>query len=162
VHNDTFDLQSELLDPDSFIQLVRILSLLALSGMNIEILENPLAGAVADMLGMKFFPSPRPLARPGRLVVLADGNITLAHSMRTSLGEYAPGVLRTILSSAMYQNEITGNNALCDSCRHTSVCRKNKMLRPSEAVRDMITETPFCKRTLDIAAESAVHTASNN
>ena len=52
VPGDVFDLSKEVLSPDDFLRLVRMVSLLKLYGLNIAMLSNPLAAVAARALKM--------------------------------------------------------------------------------------------------------------
>ena len=149
VTNDTFDLSTELLSPNDFITMVQSASLLKLYGLHVEILENPLVNVVANKLNMPWLSQGLPLHRSGRLVIMANKEITFTHSTRKSLEFYSKGKLEEILYSDEYNDEIQADDVLCPACRHHELCRKNHMIRPSEAYRDMHPEVPFCKRVLD-------------
>lgn len=149
VMDDTFDLSDELLSPDDFIQLVRSSSLLNLYGKKINILENPLARVAAVKMSMPWVPASPPLHRYGRLVAMADGLITLAHSSRDAIGIYAYGSLRNILNSDNYRAAVLPDEKGCVPCRYHDICRKYGMIRPSEWYRDMNSSVPYCKRVLE-------------
>jgi MoaA/NifB/PqqE/SkfB family radical SAM enzyme len=152
VHKDQFNLSSELLNPKEFIQLVKTASLLSLYGIKIIILENPLANVVAEMLNIKWLPSEEFQSRPGRSLVMADGNITVYHSSRESFGIYSPGALREMLYSDAYRNAVAVDCTGCGDCSHKEICERNRIRRPSEWFRDMHPEIPFCRRVLDEAS----------
>ncbi|MDH7552515.1 MAG: radical SAM protein [Spirochaetota bacterium] len=140
---------NELLTPDDFVSLVRIISLLNVYGFSVSLLENPLAAVVAQMLELPWFSSSPHLIRPGRLTIKADKSITIAHSSCQSLGTYSRGKLHRILTSEVYLHGIEDDCNTCASCKHMAVCRKAGMQRPSEPFRDMQETIPYCKRVLD-------------
>ncbi|PKL74477.1 MAG: hypothetical protein CVV27_20310, partial [Candidatus Melainabacteria bacterium HGW-Melainabacteria-1] len=150
VPGDALDVSAELLSPGDFLTMVRMASLLNLYGLPVSLLENPLAAAAARLSGMPWLPAARPLFRPGKLVVMADRTITLAHSSRESLGIYTPGKLRRVLASELYRRAIGEDAQTCPECPHIITCREAGMMRPSEPFRDMVEEVPYCQRVLDL------------
>lgn len=149
VHNDFFDLSFDLLRPQDFIRLVLTCSFLNLYGIPVYILENPLANAAARLLGTDWSPEAPPLYRKGRLVVLSNGDVTLAHSSRDSFGKYSPGMIKRTLYSEEYKTAVAPDTRACPECGHYTKCRESGMLRPSEWFRGMDEEPPFCRRVLD-------------
>ena len=152
VPRDFFNLSTELLSPENFLQLVKATSLIALRGYPISILENPLATVVARSLNMEWFPLAQPLYRKGRLTVLADRSVTLAHSTRHALGHYKGGSLSSLLTSPLYEARLNERKNICEQCRHLKVCRRWGMVRPSEWFRDEV-DIPYCQRVLSLLAE---------
>jgi MoaA/NifB/PqqE/SkfB family radical SAM enzyme len=150
VENDALDLRDELLTPENFIQLVQNASLLTLYGYNITILENPLATVVAHALGMQWALETPQLYRSGKIIILADKNITLAHSTRYTLGHYYPGMLKKALTSSKYHEAVTADTRTCPNCKFYNQCLSDHMLRPSEPFRDMHPEVPYCQRVLGL------------
>jgi MoaA/NifB/PqqE/SkfB family radical SAM enzyme len=153
VPGDAFDLSAELLSPEDFLVLVRMAALLNLYGLPVSFLENPLASAAAHAMGMPWLPQAPPLYRPGKLVVMADGSITPAHSVRDTFGNFAPGALRKILGSEPYLRAVAPDETTCPSCRHVAACREKGMVRPSETFRDHVENVPFCKRVMDLVVK---------
>ena len=152
VRDDVFDLSNELLDPADFLKLVRMVSLLNLYGHETEILNNPLAVVVSKLFEMPLIPRVLPLYRNGHLIVMADRNIALSHSIPISFGRYEPGMIEKVLSSNEYRIAVAPDETTCPSCGYTKLCKENGMIRPSEWYRDMNPEVPFCKRVLDKAS----------
>ncbi|NIO03832.1 MAG: radical SAM protein [Proteobacteria bacterium] len=152
VTNDIFDLSKDLLTPNDFLQLVRMVSLLNLCGMKTYVLNNPLACVASRLLKMPWIPLSHPLYRAGSLFVMANRDITLAHSSRDRFGKYRPGMIEKVLSSCEYRNAIAPDGSICPKCTYQKQCRENGMIRPSEWFRDMHPEVPYCKRVLDRAA----------
>ena len=151
VCNDMFDLSSELLEPDAFLKLVRMVSLLNLYGHRIGILNNPLAVVVSKLLEIPWIPPVRPLHRPGHLIVMANQNIALSHSTFNSFGKYEPGMIGRVLDSNEYRKAVAPDEITCPTCNYYRPCRENGMSRPSEWYRDMHSGAPYCKRVLDRA-----------
>ena len=152
VTNDVFDLSHELLDPEDFILLVKTVSLLNLFGLKTDVMNNPLAGVTAKVLGTPWISRSKPLHHPGSLIVMANRDICLAHSSRDGFGKYRPGMIREVLASNTYQRAVSPDESTCGSCLYIDLCRAGGMDRPSEWFRDMHPETPYCKRVLDRAS----------
>jgi MoaA/NifB/PqqE/SkfB family radical SAM enzyme len=152
VPEDVFDLSKELLSPDDFLQLVRIISLLNLYGLRVDLLNNPLAVVASEVLKMPWVPLSPPLYRQGSLLVTADLRVTLAHSTTNHFGIYKPGVVSEIINSDDYFSAVSQDQIICGNCAYSRFCRKEGMLRPSEWYRDMFPEVPYCKRVLAMAS----------
>lgn len=148
VHVDAFNLRNDLLSPEEFVSLVQMGSFLRLPGHPVTFLENPLAVTAARLMGIEWLPSSKPLHRTGRLVILADGTITLTHSTRESLGSWEPGILKNIITSEDYKRETGEDQKHCAGCPYIKECRASGLIRPSEWFRDMEQE-PYCIRVLD-------------
>ncbi len=149
VSEDAGNVCNELLSPDDFLSLVRMISLLNIYGFPVSLLENPLAAVAAQLLQLPWFQNPPHLIRPGRLTIKADKSITIAHSSCQSLGRYSRGELYRILTSEVYLHEVEEDHGTCFSCNHVAVCRKAGMQHPSYLFRDMNENIPYCKRVLD-------------
>ena len=148
VPGDVFDLSKEVLSPDDFLRLVRMISLLNLYGLKVDLLNNPLAVVASKVLKMPWVPLSPPLYRPGSLMVTAELRITLAHSTTEDFGTYKPGILPKIISSDDYHCAVSQDRIICRSCVYSRLCSKEGMLRPSEWYRDMFPEVPYCRRVL--------------
>jgi len=122
VTGDIFDLSKELLDPDDFLRLVRMVSLLNLYGLKIDLLNNPLACVASKFLEMPWVPKSHPLYRDGSIIVMADRLMTLSHSTRDSFGKYGPGMIEKVLTSDEYRNATAQDESTCPSCKHVSLC----------------------------------------
>jgi MoaA/NifB/PqqE/SkfB family radical SAM enzyme len=149
VNDDIFDVSKELLAPDDFIQLVRIVSLLNLYGLKSYVLNDPLAGLVSTMLQMPWIQSARPLYADGSIFVMADRKMSLSHSSREFHCKYEPGMIEKVLSSDAYRSAVAPDKEICPSCKYTQLCIESGMVRPSERYMDMHPEVPYCKRVLD-------------
>jgi MoaA/NifB/PqqE/SkfB family radical SAM enzyme len=148
VPEDVFDLSKELLSPDDFIRLVRIVSFLNLYGLKVDLLNNPLAGVASRVLQMPWVRRSPPLYRPGSLMITADLRITLAHSTTDHFGIYKTGILQKIISSDEYSCAVSKDRSICRNCVYSRLCSQEGMLRPSEWYRDMFQQVPYCKRVL--------------
>jgi MoaA/NifB/PqqE/SkfB family radical SAM enzyme len=148
VPGDVLDLSKELLSPDDFLRVVRIISLLNLYGLKVDLLNNPLAAVASKVLDMSRVPSSPPLYRPGSLMITADRRITLAHSTTDHFGTYEPGILQKIISSADYFCAVSEDRSICRNCVYSRLCSQEGMRRPSEWFRDMFPEVPYCRRVL--------------
>jgi MoaA/NifB/PqqE/SkfB family radical SAM enzyme len=152
VPEDVFDLSREVLSPDDFLTLVRMISLLNLYGLKVDLLNNPLAVVASKVLKMPWVPLSPPLYRPGSLVVAADLRVTLAHSTTDHFGIYKPGILTEVINSDDYFCAVSQDRIICGNCTYSRLCRQEGMLRPSEWYRDMFPEVPYCKRVLTKAS----------
>jgi MoaA/NifB/PqqE/SkfB family radical SAM enzyme len=148
VPEDVVDLSKEVLSPDDFLRLVRMISLLNLYGLKVDLLNNPLAVVASKVLKMPWVRLSTPLYRPGSLMITADLRITLAHSSTHYFGIYKPGILPKIISSDDYHCAVSQDRIICRNCVHSRLCRREGMLRPSEWYRDMFPQVPYCKRVL--------------
>jgi MoaA/NifB/PqqE/SkfB family radical SAM enzyme len=147
---DSDDPVEELLSPEDFVRVVRSAALLNLAGYSTSLLENPLANVAAGLMGMPWLPPGQALIRSGKIVVMADRSITLAHSCRESYGYYYPGVLAGVLASEGYAAALSPDTKTCPACRFHAACAEKGMARPSEWFRDMDEGAPFCKRVLGL------------
>jgi MoaA/NifB/PqqE/SkfB family radical SAM enzyme len=148
VPGDIFDLSKEVLTPDDFLTLVRIVSLLNLYGLKVGLLHNPLAAVASRILGMPCVPPSSPLCRPGSVMITAENSIKLAHSEAAHFGIYEPGILSKILSSGDYCLAVSEDRGVCRNCVFSNLCTIEGMVRPSEWYRDMFPEVPYCTRVL--------------
>jgi len=148
VPEDVFDLSEEVLSPDDFLRLVRMVSLLNLYGLRVDILNNPLAAVASKVLKMPRLPPSPPLYQPGSLMIAADRRITLAHSTTDHFGVYEPGILAKIINSDAYCRAVSEDRSLCKNCAHSRLCSTEGMVRPSEWYRDMFPQVPYCRRVL--------------
>jgi len=148
VPEDVFDLSEEVLSPDDFIRLVRMISLLNLYGMRVDLLNNPLAAVASKALGLPCVPMSPPLYRQGSIMISADLRITLAHSTMEDFGSYQPGILQGIISSDEYCRAVSQDRLFCRNCVYSRLCSMEGMMRPSEWYRDMLPQTPYCTRVL--------------
>ena len=117
VPEDVFDLSKEVLSPDDFLRLVRMISLLNLYGLKVDLLNNPLAAVASKVLKMPWVPLSPPLYRPGSLMITADLRITLAHSTTDHFGIYEPGILPRIISSDDYRRAVSQDRLICQELR---------------------------------------------
>lgn len=143
-----FDLSSEVLSPDDFLRLVRMISLLNLYGLRVDILNNPLAAVAARVLGMPRVPPSSPLYGPGSVMITAEKRVTLAHSTTDDFGLYEPGNLSKIMNSSDYCRAVSQDRSLCMDCPYSALCDTEGIARPSEWFRDMCPQVPYCRRVL--------------
>jgi len=148
VQGDVFDLSKEVLTPDDFLTVVRMVSLLNLYGLKVGLLHNPLAAVASRVLGIPLVPPSSPLYRPGSVMITAENRVTLAHSETDCFGTYKPGILSKIVHSADYCAAVSQDPLVCGDCVFSSFCTMEGMVRPSEWYRDMLTEVPYCRRVL--------------
>jgi MoaA/NifB/PqqE/SkfB family radical SAM enzyme len=152
VSEDVFDLSKDLLRPDDFLRLVRLISLLNLYGMKVGLLHNPLAAVVSQMLKFPWTNRSPPLYRAGSIMITAEGGITLAHSATEHFGTYEAGILSTLINSNNYWLAVSEDQLICRNCRYNGFCKVEGMMRPSEWFRDLGSHVPYCKRVLDKAS----------
>jgi MoaA/NifB/PqqE/SkfB family radical SAM enzyme len=152
VPGDVFDLSKEVLRPEDFLQLVRVISLLNLFGFKVELLNNPLAAVAAKVLRMPFVPKSPPLYRQGSIMITSDLRITLAHSAMDCLGTYESGIIPKIVKSSDYCDAMSPDISACQYCPYHEICLKEGMLKPSEWYRDMFPDVPYCQRVLSKAS----------
>jgi len=151
VTDDIFDLSDEFLDPDDFLQMVWIASLLNLCGLKTYVLRNPLIGIVSKLLKIPWMPQTNPLYRNGSIFVMANRTITLAHSSRRSYGIYEPGMIRKVLGSNSYRKATSPDIATCRTCKYYKLCRDHDMVRPPENARDKHPDIPYCQKVIQRA-----------
>ena len=149
VTDNGFALTDELLGPEEFLQLVQTVSLLNLCGLRTNVKNSPLARVVSKLIHMPWVPPTYPLYREGSMVVMANGNICLAHSNRDNFGKYAPGMFQKVLSSDEYRHAVAPDSSVCPFCKYTDLCRENGMLRPAAQHMDLQPAVAYCKRILD-------------
>lgn len=147
--DDAFPLAEELLEPDDYLQLVRMASLLNLYGLTTCVLNDPLANVVSRRLEMPWIPQAHPLYREGSMMILSNRDIRLSHSSRQTFGKYASGMIEGVLASQAYREAVSPDSKTCPSCEHVTLCMEEELVRPPEASRDMHAELPYCKRVLD-------------
>lgn len=142
------DLCRELLAPEVFLRLIRMVSAFNMCGYTINVLNNPLANVAAAMMGLPMVPRSYPLCRPGKIMVRANGDITLAHSAWTPFGTYEAGMVGDVLSDDRYANAVAPDTIVCPTCRFVAHCRENGMPQPPNEALDMVAEPCYCQRAL--------------
>jgi MoaA/NifB/PqqE/SkfB family radical SAM enzyme len=147
--NGAFALSGELLEPQDFIRLVRIVALLNVGGFRTIVKKNPLANVVSKKLGMPWISPVPPLYREGRMIVMANRHIGVVHSDRNSFGTYRPGMIRKVLVSDRYRRTVAPDEATCPSCKYDRLCKENGTIRPSGGNFDLNVYTPYCRQVLD-------------
>lgn len=152
--NDPFPLEEELLEPEDFIRLVRMVALLNVGGLRTIVKKNPIANIVAELLRMPWIPLAPPLYRNGCMMVMANRNIGVVHSNRNSFGRYKTGMIRKVLDSDAYQGTVLPDQTTCPSCEYAQLCQENGMIRPPQGYGDLHADTPFCRRVLDKVVSS--------
>ncbi|MBT7261849.1 MAG: hypothetical protein HN888_12105 [Desulfobacula sp.] len=152
VKDDVYSLSGELLDPNDFLELIKIASLLNIFGRKTEILNNPLVNVAAELLEIWGTPKSVPLRLDRDLIVMATSDIALAHSSHHSFGKYEPGTIKKALFSDAYKISVAPDKETCPSCSYSNLCIKNGMVRPSPWYRDMHSKVPYCRRVLGMAA----------
>jgi len=148
VPGDVFDLSREVLTPDDFLRLVRMISLLSLYGLKVDLLKNPLAVVASRILKMPWVPPSPPLYRARSVMITAERRITLAHSTMDHFAIYKPGILPRVITSKVYCRAVSQDRLVCQNCVYSRLCRIEGMVRPSEWYRDMFPQVPYCQRVL--------------
>lgn len=149
IAGDAIVLSEEFLAPDDFIKMVQTVAFLNLYGHWTIFKDNPLSNVVSKMIGMPWAPQSKPLYRSGDLIVMANRNIGISHSCRSSLGQYQPGMIRKVLASKAYRAAMAPDKEICPACEYSEACIEEGMIRPSEKHVDMLPEVPYCKRVLN-------------
>jgi len=152
--NDPFALEEELLEPKDFIRLVRMVALLNVGGLRTIVKKNPIANIVAKLLRMPWIPLAPPLYRKGSMMIMANRNIGVVHSNRTSFGRYKTGMIRKVRDSDAYRRTVSPDQTTCPSCKYTQLCQENGMIRPPKGYGDLHADTPYCRRVLDKVVSS--------
>ncbi len=153
VRSEAGDLSSELLDPEDFLHLVRTVALLNCYGLKTDVLNDPLVNVVAKRLQMPWIPRSQPLRRSQRIMIRANGDITLAHSTGDTFGRYQPGMIPRVLASTRYRRAVAADDQICPACRFEAHCRPAGMLRPSDRRLDLNPATPYCQKVLALAPD---------
>lgn len=139
------------LTPVQLIEFVRMVGLLSLAGYKVQILENSLSTVVAEKLELTWLAKSPEISRPGKIVILQDGTVTLNHSSDVNLGKYKKGSLKSILSSDLYIDNTAGESPECKGCNYLSLCRKAGKLRPSDKYHNVGTaESFYCYKVLEL------------
>jgi hypothetical protein len=157
VKNAPLDLRRELLAPEAFLRLIRMVSALNICGYTIHVLNNPLVNVAAARLGLPMIPRSYPLCRPGKLMVRANGDMTLAHSIGKSFGTYAAGMIGAVLSDDSYANAVAPDTVVCPTCRFVAHCRETGMPQPPHEALDRVVEPFYCQRTLALIDQQRGH-----
>jgi MoaA/NifB/PqqE/SkfB family radical SAM enzyme len=158
ITNGAFALSEELLEPQDFIRLVRMVALLNVGGLRTIVKKNPLANVVSKMLEIPWIPWVPPLYREGCMIVMANRHIAVVHSSRNSLGRYKPGMIRKVLASGRYRRTVAPDQATCPSCKYAKLCKENGMIRPPQGLGDLYADTPYCRQVLEkiVSAQSVL------
>lgn len=149
ITNGAFALTEELLEPEDFIRLVRMVGFLHLGGLRSIVKKNPLANIVSQLVGMPWIPQVPPLYSEGSIIVMANRHIGVVHSNRNSLGRYRPGMIQKVLASDAYRRTVGPDEATCPMCKHVKLCEESGMVRPSQGYGDLYADIPYCRRVLD-------------
>lgn len=151
IEDDYYNVTHLKLEPNELIEMVKMVSYLSLAGYKVHILENSLATVVAKELDLKWFPESPEISRPGKIVVLQDGTITVNHSSHKSLGIYKTGVLTDVYQSNEYKKLTTDESKLCIGCKFKCKCRNAGKLRPSSKYHNVGDESIFyCQKVLEL------------
>jgi len=161
ITNDAFTLSDELLDPEDFIRLVRMVSLLNVGGLRAIVKKNPIANVVLKFIKMPIIPQAPPLYSEGSIIVMANRHIGVVHSNRDSFGKYRRGMIQKVLASDVYRKTVAPDQATCPSCRYSQLCKEYGMIRPTQGYDDRYADTPFCKRVMDRVESTQAATTAN-
>ena len=149
IDNDYYQVENLKLKPEEFIEMVKMTGYLSLSGFPVQILENSLSTVVAKLLGLTWLPLSEEISRPGKIVVLQDGTMTVNHSSSLNLGMYTRGMLKTILESEKYKETVGENRRICPKCEYLNMCRSNEKIRPSSRFHNTGDgSTLFCQKVI--------------
>ncbi len=149
ITNEAFSLSEELLDPEDFIRLVRMVALLNVGGLRTIVKKNPIANIVSKLLEMPWIPRVPPLYQVGDMIVMANRHIGVVHSSRNSLGRYRTGMIRKLLASDEYQRIVAPDQTTCPSCKYARLCKENGMIRPLQGYGVLCTDIPYCRQVLE-------------
>ncbi len=156
-----FALSKELLQPEDFIRLVRMVGFLHLGGFRTIVKKNPLANVVSKSLQMPWVPQVPPLYREGCMIVMANRQIGVVHSSRDSFGTYRPGMIRKVLASDGYRTAVSPDQITCPTCKYAPLCKEDGMIRPPQGYGDFCSDIPYCRRVLDRVALAEALRESN-
>lgn len=145
-----FTLSPELLDPEDFLRLVRVVSFLNVLGFKIDVLNEPLVRVASKMLQCHYMRWSQPLRQEGSIIIMANGRMSTSHFSRIFLGFYEPGLLKKVLASEEYGMAVSLNKTVCISCEYNHACRENGMVHPSELISDFCQNELYCRSVLDI------------
>ncbi len=144
-----FPLSEELLEPEDFLQLVDMVSLLNLLGHKTLFLNNPLAYVASKLLKILWIPRSAPLYSEGSMIVMANRDICLSHSSRDSFGKYELGMIEKVLVSDGYRKAVAPDETTCPSCEYSELCMENGMVQPPERYWDKHFDMLYCQKVLD-------------
>jgi MoaA/NifB/PqqE/SkfB family radical SAM enzyme len=145
-----FALSEDLLGAEDFIRLVRIIPFLNLSGLKIEILNDPLSKVASKFLKNPFIQWSHPIKQESSLIIRADGMISSSHFSRTFFRQYKPGLIQEVLRSDQYGKSVLQNDTICPYCDYNQICSENGMYQPSDAKTELHNSELFCRNVLDI------------
>ncbi len=149
ITNSASSLSAEVLEPEDFIRLVRMVALLNVGSLRTIVKKNPLANVVSKLMEMPWIPWVPPLYREGCMIVMANKHIGVVHSSRNSLGRYRAGMIRKVLASDGYRRIVAPDQTTCPSCKYAQLCKEDGMIRPSQGYGDLYVDGPYCRRVLD-------------
>jgi MoaA/NifB/PqqE/SkfB family radical SAM enzyme len=149
---DTFPLPGECLAPGDFLELVNMVALVNLYGLQTRLLNDPLINVVSRMLDMCWVPVSQDLNQGDSLMVMADLSVYSSHTGRDNYGKYAPGSIDKILVSDQYRQASAPDMQVCPACGYTELCRASGLLRPAKWHTPGRHDSPFCKTVLDLIA----------
>jgi MoaA/NifB/PqqE/SkfB family radical SAM enzyme len=149
VTNSDFPLSEDLLAPEDFVHLVKMVALLNVGSLQTIIKKNPVANLVSKLLNTPWIPQVPPLYREGCIFIMANRNIGVVHSIRNNFGKYKQGMIRKVLASEAYRRTVGPDQDTCPRCKYVQLCRENGMIRPLQGYGDFNNNSSFCKQALD-------------
>jgi len=152
VQDHIVSLRKELLSPECFLRMVRMISLLNVYGHRTDVLNDPLINVASKLMEIPWIPQGRALNHRGNMIVMANRNIGPSHSSRDYFGKYSLGTIQKVLVSDEYRKAFLPDETICPSCKHIEKCRENGLLRPSKYEWGATRSVLYCKMVLDKAA----------
>ncbi|MCP3955247.1 MAG: radical SAM protein [Desulfobacterales bacterium] len=143
-------LDAEFLDTGDFLDLVNMVSLINLYGLQTRLLNDPLINVVSRKRGMTWIPASQELDQGGNLMVMADLRVCASHSGRENYGAYAPGFIADIQASDQYRQATGPDMQVCPACEYVKLCRANGLFRPAKWHLPGQKGAPFCKTVIDM------------
>lgn len=144
----SLDICRDLLDPGDVAGMVRSVSALNLCGIITHVLNNPLVNAAAELMQLPLVPRSLALCRPGKLMIRANGEMTLAHSTQESFGFYESGAIEEVLTSRPFQDAVEADRSTCSRCRFIDLCRRHEVRPTSQWPMEGQVEIPYCQQVL--------------
>jgi len=151
INDDYYKVEDLKLEPEEFIEMVKMVAYLSLAGKPVQILENSLSTVVANEFGFRWLPTSPDITISGKIVVLQNGVITVNHSSMKSLSTYQHNSLKSALSSDTYIKYTEEESKLCLECHFSDKCQQAGKIRPSSRYHNTGNESiPFCRKVLEL------------
>lgn len=155
--NKVSDLSEECLGPGDLLKFIKMVALFNLLGHRTRFLNNPLAYVASALLGILWIPRSQPLYCEGSLIVMANRDIRLAHSLRCGFGKYQSGMIGKVLDSDGYLKAVSPDQKTCPLCKYADLCQNNGMAFPSETYWGIHTDAHYCQNVLKRAETEHIH-----